>query len=250
MQTLAEALERLESIVAYERSRESAMVFFPVWLFQTAETVRHSIKSSRFENGARMDRLMVVLLRRYFEAYDARHAGKPCSLSWQAAFDAAVNEKLTVLQHLLLGLNASLNLDLSIAAAEIRPGETIFGLRPDFERLSETMATCTLLVWKRMFRTWLPHAWLDQMLRTEDDGLVHFSLKNARYHAWRAAASLAMTTDKLTENALIQQLDSNVAALAQRIVKPGWVMQMGLNILFNHEKDNFFDQIDLLTNPE
>ncbi|MCC6413715.1 MAG: hypothetical protein IT270_18855 [Saprospiraceae bacterium] len=248
MQTIADVLERLDTIVAAESERESPMGYFPAFYCRIAECVRQGIRASRFENGARMDRLCVLFSRRYFDAYDNWYAGKPCSKSWQVAFDASNDDTISVVQHLMLGLNAHLNLDLTIAAAETRSGEAIFGLRPDFERINDIIAEITDRATDTISESWLPYPWLSHMVRTEDEGWMHFSLKTARGASWRAATALALTTDKASETAIINKLDQNSADLAKRIVKPGRVLQMGVNLMSNHEKGNNSAKIALLRN--
>jgi len=246
MQTIAEVLKRLDQIVTAESERESPMGYFPALYHRMTESVRSGIKTSHFENGARMERLDVLFARRYVEAYEAWYAGKPCSRSWKIAFDATTDETISTLQHLMLGINAHINLDLSISAAETRPGEAVFGLRPDFERVNDIITALFGQARKRLTEAWLSYPWLENMVRTEDDGWVHFSIKTARGASWKAYTALALTTDKASEKAMIDILDQNVADLAQRIVKPGWVLQMGVNLITNSEKGNNTDKIALL----
>lgn len=246
MQTTADVLARLDQIVAAEREKESPMGYFPALYCKITEGIRDGIRASRFENGARMDRLDVLFARRYFEAYDAWNEGKPCSKSWKIAFDATTDDTISTLQHLMLALNAHINLDLSIAAADTRSGEAIFGLRPDFERLNDIIATLATQAQKRLTEAWLSYPWLENMVRTEDEGWVHFSIKTARWASWKAATTLALTTDKASEISIVEKLDQNVAALGQRIVKPGWALQMGVNLMRNSEKGENSDKIDLL----
>ena len=54
------------------------------------------------------------------------------------AFDAGHDH--LILQHLLLGINAHVNLDLAVVAAEICPGEEITALRDDFMRINAVLA--------------------------------------------------------------------------------------------------------------
>ena len=51
-----------------------------------------------------------------------RSAGRPVPRCWQVAFERGRTGDHVILQHLLLGINAHVNLDLAVAAAEIAPG--------------------------------------------------------------------------------------------------------------------------------
>jgi hypothetical protein len=70
-------------------------------------------------------------------------------------------------------------------------------------------------------KIWLPFAWLDQFFRTEDEGWVGFSIKVARGASWKAAQLLAFATDRNTEQAIIAELDKNVAFLSKRFKRRG-----------------------------
>ena len=71
-----------------------------------------------------MERLDAIFAARYLEAVQQLWSGSVPSRSWRVAFDAATQPGPIVLQHLLLGMNAHINLDLSIAAARTSPVPT------------------------------------------------------------------------------------------------------------------------------
>ena len=68
-----------------------------------------------------LGRACLIKSETYFDAYDRRQVDQPTSASWRVAFDAATKSKYLVLQQLLVGMNAHINLDLGIAAAETCP---------------------------------------------------------------------------------------------------------------------------------
>ena len=82
---------------------------------------------------------MFFFANRYLAAYDAYQNHKPVTESWQYTFQ--VNEQWwpIVLQHLLLGMNAHINLDLGIAAARISPGEKLQSLQNDFLKINKIL---------------------------------------------------------------------------------------------------------------
>jgi len=63
-----------------------------------------------------MARLDVIFANRYLDALALYRNSEPCTRSWEIAFEAAQNQDFLILQHLLLGMNAHINLDLGIAA--------------------------------------------------------------------------------------------------------------------------------------
>ncbi len=85
--------------------------------------VKEGIQASFSDDGPRMERLDVEFADRYLDAFYAYRDGRPLTKSWQVTFEAAENKNLLILQHLLLGMNAHINLDLGIATAKISPSK-------------------------------------------------------------------------------------------------------------------------------
>src|SRR5689334_422946 len=72
-----------------------------------------------FNDNTRMRKLDVIFANRYFQAYESHKSKSRPSESWQASFDASAQRELLILQHLLLGMNAHISLDLGIATAAV-----------------------------------------------------------------------------------------------------------------------------------
>lgn len=246
MNSIAEVLTRLESIVEWARQEESAMGYFPALYYHMTKAVKDGVDNGLFENGARMERLDVLFARRYVAAFDAWQAGQPVTRSWQIAFDATREDRVTVMQHLLLGINAHINLDLGIAAAQIRSKDAIFGLRKDFDTINGIIANLTDKVQDCLAGIWMPFSWLDWMLRTDDEGWINFSIGTARGAAWRVATTLAFAPDTAAENLLIDQVDQGVCFLGGKIHNPGFLLKQGLWMMYRCEEGSVKEKIDVL----
>src|SRR5690606_19486988 len=92
-------------------------------------------------DGKRMELLDVVFANRYIDAYKQHIQGKKPTNAWLKTFEYAQQNNLTIVQHLLLGMNAHINLDLGIAAAEISSAATISQLHNDFIKINMVLAT-------------------------------------------------------------------------------------------------------------
>ena len=246
MQSISEVITRLEQIIEWAKENQSPLGYFAAVYLKMTIAVRDGIEAGLFENGSRMEQLDVRFAGRYFEAFDAWQAGQPCTQSWQAAFEASRQEDFTVLQHILLGINAHINLDLGIAAAQTRSGDAIFGLRKDFDRINDIIAALTDRVQDRLANIWLPFSLLDYLLRTEDEGWVHFSIRVARGAAWKAATALAFARQSETEKGLIRDLDSAVAFFAQKMTAPGFWIKIGLRLMRRGERGSVREKIETL----
>jgi glucose/arabinose dehydrogenase len=138
--TIEEVITQLDEIIARSRREKSRVGFFAALYRQVTMNVKEGIASDRFEDGARMERLDVIFANRYLEALQHFRAGTPTGKCWQAAFQAAPSWRLLILQHLLLGINAHINLDLGAAAAQTCPGENLPALKRDFEEINAILS--------------------------------------------------------------------------------------------------------------
>jgi hypothetical protein len=139
--TTEEVVSRLEAIIEESIEKRSRMGYFAALYNRVTQHVRQGIAAGNFADGPRMERFDVVFANRYLDAYDRYRAGEPPTASWLAAFRAAEDDDLSVLQHLALAMNAHIDLDLGIAAARVAPGTDYGSLRVDFDRINDVLAS-------------------------------------------------------------------------------------------------------------
>ena len=89
-----------------------------------------------------MHEMDVLFANFYIRAYHDFRAGKPVSRCWKVSFEAA-RDPLAIVQHIMLGMNAHINLDLAIAAALTMDGEPIEDLANDFRKVNEILSGLT-----------------------------------------------------------------------------------------------------------
>ena len=199
--------------------------YFTVVYRAVTERVRAGIVAGEFADGEQMERFDVLFARRYLDARGRWHSGSgDIPQSWQLAFETARDGRCLVTQHLLLGINAHINLDLGVAAAAAAPPGEVEALRDDFERINDVLAElvdrmqaslATVSPWTR---------YVDIAGLRFDETLVTFSLRRARADAWDFATSLsAVSPDPRVR--LDAGRDAEVAALGARIARPGRPMR-------------------------
>ncbi|MEQ1744234.1 MAG: DUF5995 family protein [Saprospiraceae bacterium] len=219
MNTISDVLARLTAIIEWAKANNSPLGYFAVVYHLMTEAVQSGIKNGTFEDGPRMERLDVFFAQRYFDAFDAWQAGQPTTRSWEQAFRAADKANLTVLQHILLGINAHIDLDLGVAAGQTNPGEKILDLERDFNRINEVIAGLVNPVQDRLSQV-CPLLWVvDKVLSDRDEHLSNKLIGLGRESAWTVATSIAYLDDGLHVHA-IERLDTGVATLAQPIASP------------------------------
>lgn len=108
---------------------------------------------------------------------------------WQCVFTGCDNRSLIVLQHLILGINTHINLDLAIASAAVAPGDSIHALQADFNRINFVIASLVDDVQRCLEGVWYPMRFLKNMVDKQGGAVLNFSIDMARKTAWANALS-------------------------------------------------------------
>jgi hypothetical protein len=190
-QSIDQVVTRLQAIVADCTARADRNGYFAALYLRMTLAVREGIRKGEFQDGARMERLDVMFAGRYIAAWDQYLAGELPSRSWYRAFAAAANPDLMVLQCLLAGINAHINLDLGIAAARTSAGPALAGLRGDFDRINDVLARLTPTVEGQMDHLSPVFRAVTALAPRLDLKVVGFSMVKARAEAWALAQKLA-----------------------------------------------------------
>lgn len=128
-------LARLDDVIEETREGASRAGYFAAMYRKVTVAVRDAVVAGRFADGDRMARLDRVFAERYLDAYDQWRTGAVPTIAWQVAFDATRRWRPIIVQQLLAGMNAHINLDLGVAAASVAPGTELVGLRSWASRL-------------------------------------------------------------------------------------------------------------------
>ena len=129
-------IDDMTSLVSRYRSRDDRAGYFAAMYLGVTREVQRGLANGRFSNPEQLERLTVTFANRYMAAASSE---SPTD-SWAVAFDAADDRSATIVQHLLLGMNAHINLDLGIACAAVAPGDQITSVRRDFDEINEVLA--------------------------------------------------------------------------------------------------------------
>jgi hypothetical protein len=243
--TIGEVIQQLNEVIDASRQQGSRLGYFAALYRRVTVQVKKGIEEGLFEDGLRMERLDVAFANRYLEALENHGRGKPVTRSWQIAFEASVHWWPVVLQHLLLGVNAHINLDLGIAAARTCPGESLSGLKTDFERINQILASLVSGVEHELEMVWPMLRLLDQIAGKTDEVIINFSIEKAREHAWEVAVRLAPLTtgDQAFQ---IDLIDAETALIGQAIRHPGVLISAVLRAIRLGERRNIAQIIDIL----
>jgi hypothetical protein len=228
--TIDDVIACLDAIIAAAEREQSRHGFFPVLYRAVTVRVKEGIAAGRFQDGARMERLDVIFANRYLEAHDQYRADRVPVGSWLRAFEAAKSWRPLILQHLLLGINAHINLDLGIAAAQTSPGDLLPDLKEDFDEINRILAELLDSVQERIGSLSPLLGLLDRVGGRSDEAVFEFSLEIARDGAWRFAEELAVLPPDQHSD-VIAERDEKIAALAREIIDPGWLLRLAALVI-------------------
>ncbi|MBZ0327928.1 MAG: DUF5995 family protein [Altibacter sp.] len=213
--TIDEVIYILNTIITTETQAGSNLAFFPVLYKKVTERIKIGIEANEFENNARMEQLDVLFANRYLESYRQFKAKEKPTASWACAFEAAGNSKLLIMQQLLLGINAHINLDLGIAVAEtVGEQGNLTDFENDFNKINAILASMVADVEDRISKVSPMFLLLDKVGKGKEDKVVSFSINVARDGAWLFANQYYFSGNKPQE---IDNRDTIIAALATKL---------------------------------
>lgn len=216
--TIDEVIERLDEVIVRSKREGDRLGIFAMLYRRVTVKVREGISSGRFQDGPRMERLDVVFADRYFEALRQYRLGNPLSRCWMVSFRAAHSSMVSAARHMLLGINAHINLDLGIAAAEILSADQLPELKRDFDEINQILAEVFSEV--RREEAASVENLLTRAAPSVSGVLVHRCFARARRHAWSVAVRLS-SMERTEWEREIQRLDRKVAAV-------GWLIHRSI----------------------
>lgn len=243
--SIAGVIVCLDKIVQESIQTQSRAGYFAALYKRMTKAVSEGIAAGQFEDGKRMEQLDIAFAKRYLEAFEAFQNRKECSASWQCALSGCGNRSLIVLQHLILGINTHINLDLAIAAATVAPGQGIHALENDFNRINLVIASLVDDVQHCLEEVWFPMRWLNRIATKPEEAVLNFSIGAARKTAWANAVILA-NMDAHQQQAQIKTMDLMVQTVGNAVIHPGFWPQLLLRLIRAMEYEDVSRTIRLI----
>ncbi len=106
--TISEVLEELDAILSECILTNSRLGYFAYVYRRTTAEIASEIAKGNFQNNEQLEEFDVAFANLYIDAYKAFKANKATRKVWEFSFQNQ-NEPLTILQHILLGMNAPIN---------------------------------------------------------------------------------------------------------------------------------------------
>ncbi len=244
-ENIDQVIDQLDDIIDWSINSSSRLGYFAALYRKVTLKVKEGIGDGFFEDGARMENLDVIFANRYLEAFDQNQKNIKNTRSWQLAFEASNQWWPIVLQHLLLGMNAHINLDLGIAAARTSPGQAVHDLEADFNKINQILASLVEGVQRELTEVWPVLGILDRIGGKTDEAIINFSMERARDHAWRVAEKLAPLS-QTEQDSRMDVLDKEIALVGRLIRHPGIIIGTANKIIRCGEKGSIPKIIEIL----
>ncbi|BAZ03784.1 DUF5995 family protein [Calothrix sp. NIES-3974] len=233
----------LDEIIHTSKAERSRIGFFAALYRQVTLKILAGMNHGFFDDNQRMNHFSAEFANRYFDALIGYREGEFVTKSWEIAFTATNQTDVIILQHLLLGINAHINLDLGIVAAQICPGDKLKDFQHDFQGIN-TLLIDILEDVQGVVNQFSPLLdILDRVGGRKDEEIIKFSFKKARAQAWKVAEYFAvLSADEQIKR--IQELDEKIAFLGQIIISPSRIIDKALDLIKMQEDDDVVKIID------
>ncbi len=222
--SLAAVLQQQKAIIDWAIAHQSRAGYFAVLYQKMTVAVQRAMQQGKFEDNTRMEQLIVHFANYYLRAWQQFQQQKSCCPAWRQVFLACSEPKLVVVQHLILGINTHINLDLAKAAEDTCPKEGIYVLQHDFEKINSIIASLVQEVQTRLEQIWWPLKMITDISNNRHKAVLNFSIDNARKASWANAIALSLVSGAQKEHHL-KCMEDMVIVLTNKIIHPGPVAQ-------------------------
>jgi len=197
--TLHDVLGDLDEVIARARDEHSPIGIFPAMYRCVTAEIHDAVRTGFFDDNQRLEHLAVVFADRYLDAWRQWESGNHPTASWEVAFAAAEDgRRRTIAQHLFAGMNAHINLDLGIAAADVSGGR-MEETHDDFLRVDDILFARINALQDTLGTVSRRMAWVDRLGLFLDERIMRIAIGSARDRAWDLAVDLTTRTGAAEE---------------------------------------------------
>ena len=240
--SINEVIQFLDEIIEKSKQEQCAIGLFTTLYREVTRQIKHGIENGLFQNPERMEKLDVIFANRYLKAYYQFQAKEKPSDCWAFSFTKGQEYWSIVVQHLLMGINAHVNLDLGIACAQVSTPENIEDLHSDYNKINTILSDLVQGVEECLVKI-LPTLTIILKLSGKiDNFFIDFSMKTARDGAWKFATEFVALPENKRE-AAIQERDVKVTKIARLVSNPGYFVSGVFKFIRLFEKGTVAEKI-------
>jgi hypothetical protein len=246
--TIDQVVDAIQGIISWSIANESRLGYFAALYKRITIAIRTGIAQNLFQNGPRMQLFDVTFASRYFAALNGYfHPGafpQP-SHCWRVAFDGATHPEPIIVQHMLAGVNAHIDLDLGIAVEQVAPGAALPSIQIDFDIVNKVLAAQVNVVVDEIDSLSPVLSDIYDVLRRDEIDLIGDALLLFRDGAWRFANLLACEPN-FAHPPTIMIKDLEVAKFGTLIFYPPPLLASVLAVIASKESRDVVRNINVL----
>jgi hypothetical protein len=229
---VVEGLTCLEDVFLARGDRRG--VFVTAYLTVT-QTLDSWLDRGLFLQNTLVADYVVVFANAYRQALASHQEGSPdnVAMAWRQSFEACRDPRVSVFQHLLLGINAHINHDLPYAVLQGGLDVRCQRCYHDHRRIDDALRVATPLVRRRIAALYQrPLRVANYLYGRMIDDAVSLTFERARQHSWVMAKALEAagpSSERLRVGALI---DRRAASAGQLILRRRYAPAASLASLY------------------
>jgi hypothetical protein len=189
--TIDGVINQLQDIIDESIKTGSRLGYFAALYKRMTMAVHDGIKGGRFQDAARMEALDVAFANRYLVTREQYFAGELQGQCWLQAYEAATSDRYTLLQHLLIGINPHIMIDLGVAAARTCPGDQLPPLQQDFNTINTVIASLFPVINAELDDLSPAESYIDHHFGWIKDTAINAGIDDGRKSSWGFATQLA-----------------------------------------------------------
>jgi hypothetical protein len=243
--TIDDVLAALRTVVDDAARAGDRIGLFAAIYRQVTAAVARALADGLFDDAERLNRFDAVFAGRYLTALETWRDGRDPGRSWRLAFRTAEETDHVLAQHIVLGINAHINLDLAVAAAETSPGGGIVDLKNDFERINDVLIDVLCRLQGALDGLSPLLGGLDAILGRLDEEILGFKVQRARDEAWDAAVLMAGQSPEDRRHT-VRMLDRYAYGLGRVVLAPPFPVPAALQVVRFAERVDTSEAIERL----
>jgi hypothetical protein len=217
---LRQTIANFDTIVKWAINAPSGIGYFATIYKRATLAISKAIDTGGFKNPKVMTRFTMTFSQRYFDALNAHfhpHDYQGPTHVWQWAFDGLRYDEPIIFQHLLTAVDAHINLDLGISAAQVGAG-AMDELHDDFNMVNAILGSQIQGVLDALAELSPRTQTIRDLLPGDEVQEINALLIVFRDLAWKFANVLADSPDRFREFTDLQ--DSSACQLSTCYLYP------------------------------
>lgn len=245
-------LAEMDENLAWCVANGSRAGYFAALYRRVTRTVRSRIGTGYFDDDARMETLDVTFATRYLTAFQQWRSNDPAiSACWKVAFNAVADPTLIILQNLLAGMNAHIDYDLGIAAAQVAGTmDGLNSLHDDFSKINSLLACLVPTVFSELGSLSPLIHLAEDVDESGEENLVDSFMKVARDLSWLLANELVILRDTPDlQQTLLAAKDTEASWIGSKLIAPGGSLEKIFHVIWLPESKDVAKNIEALAAP-